>query len=204
MKRLVSTKLALALRLTAMLGLAGAVRAGTVYDQIDAPRLADRLGLGTRAAATLLLNGGFPHSWERAAGGSTPPGYLQWPVPGHRLGRGFGSRDGSHRAVDVTAPEGTGVLSMAPGLVGYAGDEVRGYGNMMMILHAGGWVTLYAHLDEIGAFPGQRIERGEEIATVGSTGISRGPHLHFALLVRGIPVDPMEHMRGAPGLPDVS
>ena len=171
---------------------------GTVFSHVEAHELADELGLGTRKAATLLLNGEFPISWEMAAGGFEPPGYLQWPIPGHRLGRGFKSDNGRHRAIDITADTGTPVHVMAPGIVGYSDNEVKGYGNLVMVVHAGGWVTLYAHLDRFKVEPGQRLERNEVIGNVGSTGISRGSHLHFALLVRGVAVDPMKHLHGAP------
>ena len=164
-----------------------------------AARLAKKLGLGTRLAATLMLNGGFPESWVRAAGGANPPKYLRWPVPGHPLGRGFGSNNGKHLAVDVTADIGTPVRAMAPGIVGYADNGVKGYGKMVMLVHPGGWVTLYAHLSRFKVRPGQRIGRNQVLALSGNTGISRGPHLHFALLIRGKPVDPMRYMRGAPG-----
>jgi murein DD-endopeptidase MepM/ murein hydrolase activator NlpD len=185
--------------------LAAIVFAGTVSGADDrsasartAARLASQLGLGTRMAATLLLNGGFPSAWVSAAGGEAPPHRLEWPLPGRRLGRGFGSDGGKHEAVDVTAPKGTKVRCMAPGVVGYAGDELKGYGKVMLVLHAGGWVTLYAHLDELEARPGQRLVTGEVLGEVGSTGISKGPHLHFELLTRGQRVDPMKHMHGAP------
>jgi len=169
---------------------------GTPYTHRDARALADELGLGTRTAATLLLNGGFPNRWVEASGGREPPGYLQWPLPGYRLGRGFGSGDGKHLAVDVTAPEGTAVRAMAPGIVGYADGGIKGYGNTVLLIHKGGWVTLYAHLEELKAEPGARLARGSVLGSVGHTGIARGDHLHFALLVRGKPVDPMKHMRG--------
>lgn len=172
---------------------------GRVFSHFQARKLAESLGLGTRMAATLMLNGGFPRSWSRAAGGENAPGYLAWPIPGKRLGRGFGSDDGRHEAIDITAPTGTPVHVMAPGIVGYTDDGVRGYGNMVMVVHPGGWVTLYAHLDDYKSEPGQRVERGDVIGLVGSTGISRGPHLHFALVIRGEAVDPMRYMRGAPG-----
>jgi len=163
-----------------------------------ADRLASQLGLGTRMTANLLLNGGFPSSWSSAAGGEAPPSHLEWPLPGRRLGRGFGSDGGRHEAVDVTAPKGTDVRCMAPGIVGYADDELKGYGKVMFVVHSGGWVTLYAHLAELGARPGQRLVTGEVLGEVGSTGISKGPHLHFELLVRGTRVDPMKHMHGVP------
>jgi murein DD-endopeptidase MepM/ murein hydrolase activator NlpD len=187
---------ALVLGLTFAAGRIGAQ--GQVYSHVAASRLADQLGLGTRMAATLMLNGGFPDSWARAAGGLDAPGYLQWPIPGHRIGRGFGSDGGRHEASDITADQGTKVHAMAPGLVGYSDSELKGYGKTVMVMHPGGWVTLYAHLHEFKCEPGQLITRGDVIGTVGSTGVSRGNHLHFALLVRGKAVDPMKYMRGAP------
>jgi len=178
---------------------------GSRYSHREARALADELGLGTRMAATLLLNGGFPERWVEAAGGCEAPGYLQWPLPGYRLGRGFGSGGGKHLAVDVTAPAGTAVRAMAPGVVGYADDGVKGYGNTVLLIHGGGWVTLYAHLEDFRVEPGARLERGSVLGGVGHTGIARGDHLHFALLVRGKPVDPMKHMRGQPdGRPRLS
>jgi murein DD-endopeptidase MepM/ murein hydrolase activator NlpD len=171
---------------------------GRTFSHRESRELAEELGLGTRMAATLLLNGGFPERWSEAAGGEEPPGYLQWPLPGFPLGRGFGSNGGKHLAVDVTAPAGTAVRSMAPGIVGYADAGIRGYGNTVLLIHSGGWVTLYAHLRELKVEPGARVARGSAIGTVGHTGIARGDHLHFALLVRGKAVDPMKHMRGAP------
>ena len=165
----------------------------------QASKLSKRLGLGTRLAATLMLNGGIPPSWIKVAGGDRPPKYLRWPMPGLPLGRGFGSNNGKHLAIDITADIGTPVRAMAPGIVGYADDGVRGYGKMVMLVHPGGWVTLYAHLSRYKVRPGQRIGRNQILALSGNTGISRGPHLHFALLIEGKPVDPMRYMRGAPG-----
>jgi murein DD-endopeptidase MepM/ murein hydrolase activator NlpD len=172
---------------------------GKTSRELESRWRSQRLGLGSRLAATLMLNGGFPASWIKEAGGESPPSYLRWPMPGHRLGRGFGSNGGKHLAVDVTADIGTPVRAMASGMVGYADDGVRGYGKMVMIVHPGGWVTLYAHLDRYRVEPGRMVRRGEVIALSGNTGLSRGPHLHFALIVRGKPVDPMLYMRGAPG-----
>ncbi|MCP4677148.1 MAG: M23 family metallopeptidase [Deltaproteobacteria bacterium] len=172
-----------------------------VWKYASSKRLAERLGLGTRLAATLMLNGGFPDTWVDAAGGTRPPKFLQWPIPGHRLGRGFGSNNGKHLAIDASASIGTLVRSMAPGIVAYADNGVKGYGNLVMVLHPGGWVTLYAHLDKFKVEPGQRVRRRQILALSGNTGLSRGPHLHFALLIRGKPVDPMRYMRGAPGHP---
>jgi murein DD-endopeptidase MepM/ murein hydrolase activator NlpD len=204
MKHRIPALAAIALFAT-LLAHGGAFGGGATRSQLESRWRSQRLGLGTRMAATLMLNGGFPDSWTKEAGGSRPPGYLRWPLPGHRLGRGFGSNGGKHLAIDVTAAIGTPVRAMAPGLVAYADDGVKGYGKLVMVVHPGGWVTLYGHLDKYRVEPGRLVKRGEVIALSGNTGISRGPHLHFALLVQGKPVDPMPHMRGAPGqLPRVS
>lgn len=154
--------------------------------------------LGTRAAATAMLTGRYPGAWKRKVGNNTPPSYLQWPMPGRRLGRGFGSDNGRHLAVDITAPIGTPVRSLAPGLVTYTDDGVKGYGRMVMVLHGGGWSSLYAHLHKYKIKPGAWVKRGQVIGLSGNTGISKGPHLHFAVLDNGEPIDPMPFMRGEP------
>lgn len=156
------------------------------------------VALGSRAAATAMLTGNFPLAWKRKIDNDDVPAYLQWPLPGRRLGRGFGSDNGRHLAVDITAPVGTPVQVMAPGLITYADDGVKGYGRMVMVLHGGGWVSLYAHLSRFRARPGAWVKRGQVIAMSGNTGISKGPHLHFAVIDNGDPIDPMPFMRGTP------
>ena len=71
------------------------------------------------------------------------------------------------------------VRAAADGLVGYSDNTLRGLGNAVVILHPGGWTTLYAHNARNTVQPGWRVKRGERIALVGATGIARGPHLHF-------------------------
>jgi murein DD-endopeptidase MepM/ murein hydrolase activator NlpD len=197
-RKLIRTAVLVAIATAVVFAVTASGADGKSASERAAARLADQLGLGTRMAATLLLNGGFPSSWVDAAGGATPPTRLEWPLPGRRLGRGFGSDGGRHQAIDITAPEGTEVRCMAPGVVGYAGSDLKGYGKTMLVLHSGGWVTLYGHLSDFGARPGQRLVTGEVLGEVGNTGISKGPHLHFELIVRGVRVDPMKHMRGVP------
>ena len=154
--------------------------------------------LGTRLAATALLAGKLPESWLQAAGGNEPPRSLEWPVSGQRIDRGFVADNGRHKAIDIRVEAGTPVRAMADGIVGYASSGVRGYGNLVLLLHPGGWVTLYAHLERMEVEPGQRVERGSIVAFSGSTGASSHPHLHFALLVRGKAVDPTRYMPRTP------
>ncbi len=154
--------------------------------------------LGTRAAATLLMCGNIPERWQKRAGPGPAPKTLIWPIVGRALGRGFGSDDGRHLALDITAAKGTPVRVAARGIVGYASNTVKGYGKMMLVLHPGGWVTMYAHLSEYKAGPGEWVTRGQIIAATGNTGVSRGPHLHFALYVRGAPIDPVPLFQAIP------
>ncbi|HUT76290.1 MAG TPA: LysM peptidoglycan-binding domain-containing protein, partial [Polyangia bacterium] len=155
--------------------------------------LARRLGLGTRRTASSLLSGQVDPGWLRAAGGKGGklPGHLRWPVTNGWFVRGFGSGAGGyHLAVDIAGEIGWNVRAAAPGVVGYSGDEIKGYGNLVLVIHPGGWVTLYAHNSVNFVAAGEQVTRGQIIAELGSTGISRGPHVHFELLYRGQNCDP--------------
>lgn len=174
--------------------------------QANARALARRLGLGTRSAASELLYGRVRAEWLRAAnqtrrGRRAPslPGTLRWPVAGGWFVRGYGSGEGHyHQALDIAGNMGWNVRAAAGGIVGYAGNEVSGYGNMVMVIHPGGWVTMYAHNSVNYVVAGQRVEAGTVLAELGSTGISRGPHVHFELSFRGQMCDPAVLMR--PGI----
>jgi murein DD-endopeptidase MepM/ murein hydrolase activator NlpD len=110
--------------------------------------------------------------------------------------RGFGSgENGHHLAVDIDGERGADVLAAAPGIVGYVGHELRGYGNMVLLIHAGGLVTLYGHNQRLYVLPGERVEQGQAIAELGSTGHSMGPHLHFELIHDGRNCDPLALFR---------
>lgn len=155
---------------------------------------AQALGLGDRRAASLLLTGVVAQEWSDAAasGGDFGDGTLRWPVENGLFGRGWGSGErGYHRAVDIGGKLGSPVSAAAPGIVGYVGNELRGYGNVVMVVHPGGWVTLYAHNKRIVVRAGERVQQGQQLATLGSTGRSTGPHVHFELIYRGRNCDPL-------------
>lgn len=103
-----------------------------------------------------------------------------------------------HKGMDIGAPEGAPVGSAAAGTVTFAGEK-GGYGNYIMVRHADGSETAYAHLSRIGVKVGDKVTSGQLIGAVGSTGNSTGPHLHFELYRDGKPVDPSGAMgaRGA-------
>ncbi len=149
------------------------------------------LGLGTRKAAGELLRGRVKASWQRAAGGHRMVGTLKWPVTNGWYVRGYGSGEGGyHLATDIMGEIGWNVRAAAPGIVGYSGDDVRGYGNMVIVVHPGGWVTMYAHNSVNFVVAGEKVDRGDVLAEVGSTGISRGPHVHFEFMHAGKNCDP--------------
>jgi murein DD-endopeptidase MepM/ murein hydrolase activator NlpD len=106
----------------------------------------------------------------------------------------FGPRNGSfHDGVDIGAPEGTPVHAVAEGEVVYS-NQLRGYGNMVIVRHVAGIVSVYAHNQLNLVHEGQKVERGEVIAKVGSTGRVTGPHLHFEIRKNNAAQDPLLYL----------
>ncbi len=137
-------------------------------------------------------------------GGGHYNGVMGWPVPssynvtspyGYRIHPIFHTRK-LHTGVDIGAGSGSAIMAAGDGQVIYAGYR-GGYGNTVMIDHGDGVVTLYAHQQSGGirVSDGQRVAKGDRIGTVGSTGFSTGPHLHFEVRVNGAPTDPMAYLR---------
>jgi murein DD-endopeptidase MepM/ murein hydrolase activator NlpD len=98
-----------------------------------------------------------------------------------------------HSGIDLAAPTGTPIQAAAPGIVAWTRTG-RSYGNYAMIIHEGGFATLYAHMSAFGASTGEYVSRGQTIGYVGSTGFSTGPHLHFEVRLNGIPVNPYTYI----------
>ncbi len=126
---------------------------------------------------------------------SSPGGGLRWPVRG-RITSEFGPRHHpvlgttrDHDGLDIAAPTGTPVLAAAGGTVTFAGSR-GGYGNMVIVAHPNGLETRYAHQHQLTVSAGQSVQAGQRIGSVGSTGMSTGPHLHFEARRGGTPVDP--------------
>jgi len=123
------------------------------------------------------------------------PAPLRWPLQAPRLTSRFGRRWGRpHEGIDMAAPIGTPVLAATLGTVIYAGDQVRGYGNMVVLRHADDLVTVYAHNSVLLVQTGDRVAAGQEIARVGDTGRSTAPHLHFEVRRRDTPQDPLQFL----------
>lgn len=120
---------------------------------------------------------------------------FRWPVRGKVIAN-FGRRpDGTHNdGVNVAVPQGTEIFAAEAGKVAYAGNELKGYGNLVLIRHANGWVTAYAHADQLLVRPNDEVRRGQLIAKAGRTGAVDQPQLHFELRQGSRPVDPMPHL----------
>lgn len=120
-----------------------------------------------------------------------PAPSFDWPVRGDVIDS-FGPKAAGRRndGINIAAPEGSPVNAVADGLVVYAGDELAGYGNLVLIKHPDGWVSAYAHNRALLVTPDQVITKGQAIAEIGSTGSVETPQLHFELRRAGRPVDP--------------
>lgn len=126
------------------------------------------------------------------------PGSMAWPTPGYtRVTSPFGWRmhpvlhvKKFHSGVDIGAPSGAKIVAAGDGTVISAGYN-SGYGNMTMIDHGNGLVSVYGHQSRISVSKGQHVTKGQTIGAVGSTGMSTGPHLHFEIRVNGDPRDPL-------------
>jgi murein DD-endopeptidase MepM/ murein hydrolase activator NlpD len=125
-----------------------------------------------------------------------------WPVEG-RVISAFGDNPngGRNDGINISVPRGTPVLAADAGEVSYVGNELKGYGNLILIRHDNGFVTAYAHADGVHVKRGEHVERGQVIATVGETGNVSQPQLHFELRHGTQPVDPTPYLVETPKQP---
>jgi murein DD-endopeptidase MepM/ murein hydrolase activator NlpD len=121
-------------------------------------------------------------------GGAVGTGGFIWPTANHYIsGNDYWS---GHLAIDIAAANGAGVWAADSGVVVFSGWSTVGYGNMVMLDHGNGWVTLYGHLSRVQVSCGQSVGQGQGIGLAGSTGNSTGPHLHFETRLNGGFVNP--------------
>lgn len=118
-----------------------------------------------------------------------------WPVEGTVVS-GFGRKTkGLHNdGINIEVARGTDVVASQSGVVAYAGNELRGFGNMLLIKHADGWVTAYAHNEALLVGRGDTVRKGQVIAKVGTSGSVTKPQLHFELRKGKKPVDPLKYL----------
>lgn len=127
-------------------------------------------------------------------GASVADGF-RWPVRGRVISR-FGSKPsgGTNDGINVSVPEGTSVKAAEDGTVAYVGNELEGYGNLVLIRHSNGYVTAYAHNSELDVKKGDAVRRGQVIAKSGKTGNVATPQVHFEIRKGSSPIDPMQKL----------
>jgi murein DD-endopeptidase MepM/ murein hydrolase activator NlpD len=115
-----------------------------------------------------------------------------------RIIAGFGPKTNGQQndGINLAVPEGTPIKAAEDGVVAYAGNELKGYGNLVLIRHGNGFVTAYAHASEVVVKRGDQIKRGQLIARSGQTGNVTSPQLHFEIRKGATPVDPMQFLNG--------
>lgn len=118
---------------------------------------------------------------------------FRWPAKG-RVISGFGAKGGNGDGIAIAVPEGTAVKAAEGGTVAYAGEELKGYGKLILVRHDNGYVSAYAHNGELNVKRGEKVARGQTIAKSGSTGNVTSPQLHFELRKGSTPVDPTKYL----------
>jgi len=119
-----------------------------------------------------------------------------WPVRG-RVVSEFGPKPGGLRndGINIAAPMGTDVIAADNGVVAYAGNELKGMGNLLIVQHQGGWMTVYAHLDGFVVRRGDKVRQNQKIGTIGQTGKVNEPQLHFEIRKGSQAFDPRRHLK---------
>lgn len=123
---------------------------------------------------------------------------FRWPVRGKVI-TSYGAKTNgkANDGINLAVPEGTPVKAAEDGVVAYSGNELKGYGNLVLVRHANGYVTAYAHASELLVKRGDTIKRGQIIAKSGQSGEVASPQLHFEIRKGSTPVDPLQFLNGA-------
>jgi len=136
-----------------------------------------------------------PAPQQQAAAEEQVATTFRWPVKGRVIST-YGQKPNGMRneGINISVPEGTSIRAAESGVVAYAGNELKGYGNLVLIRHDNGWVTAYAHGKELLVKRGDTVRRGDVIAKAGQTGSVTSPQLHFELRKGASAVDPMKYL----------
>lgn len=170
-------------------------KAAIAADSAETQKELERLEADARALTSTINKGS-------SSGTKYTGGVMVWPAPQYtRISSEFGGRTHPvsgkykyHSGMDLAAPGGSPILAAASGKVIIAGNTGNGYGNYVVIDHGGGITTLYGHCSKLLVKKGQSVSRGQQIAKVGSTGLSTGNHLHFEVRVKGACVNPKKYI----------
>lgn len=139
-------------------------------------------------------------TWVKQKNSSIPKNQQKkkfaWPVRG-KIVSDFGNRGkGQHNdGINIACTAGTTVKAAESGVVAYAGDELKGYGNLLLIRHSGGWITAYAHNQTLLVKKGDTVKKGQAIAKVGKTGSVKTPQLHFEIRYKTKVVNPKSYLQ---------
>ena len=146
--------------------------------------------------ANVITPAADPAAEEKPTGTANSTSF-RWPVRG-RIIQGFGPKasGGQNDGINVSVPEGTPIKAAEEGVVAYAGSELKGYGNLVLVRHSNGFVTAYAHASELNVKKGEAIKRGQVIGKAGATGNVSSPQLHFEVRKGATPVDPTQYLTG--------
>ncbi len=164
------------------------------------PRRGEGRGEGGKKIASSVISPSPKPSRSREKAVSVPPpgrsgGKFAWPVEGRVVSSYGPKKDGLHNdGINIAAPKGTPVRSAENGVVVYAGQQLEGYGNLVLVRHADRWMSAYAHMDRILIGKGQKIKKGQTLGTVGSTGSVETPQLHFEIRRGTRALDPKKYL----------
>jgi murein DD-endopeptidase MepM/ murein hydrolase activator NlpD len=154
-------------------------------DQTATQKQSAAAATAKKAAASPPRPAAIPNPKPRSSG------RFLWPVKG-RLISSFGTKSGGlhNDGINIAAPRGAPIVAAENGVVAYVGNELRGFGNLVLIKHADNYITAYAHADEILVSRGQQVTRGQTVARVGSSGSVSDPQLHFEVRRGTKAIDP--------------
>jgi murein DD-endopeptidase MepM/ murein hydrolase activator NlpD len=208
-----SAKLKLGMKLTVPGAKTAAVAPAAPVAAVAAAQPA--AGLAPPATKVAAAAGGPPQSARLAQATATPEDVsaatpvkateatgalptFRWPVRGKVI-TSYGAKTNgkANDGINLAVPEGTPVKAAEDGVVAYSGNELKGYGNLVLVRHSNGYVTAYAHASELLVKRGDTIKRGQIIAKSGQSGEVGSPQLHFEIRKGSSPVDPLQFLNGA-------
>jgi murein DD-endopeptidase MepM/ murein hydrolase activator NlpD len=161
----------------------------------DKPEKADKKGVTSKNATETAPETTASLTPQQPAEAAASAEF-RWPARGHIV-QSFGEKGGvKSDGINIALPEGTPVKAAENGVVAYAGNELKGYGNLVLIRHDNGFVSAYANNGDLKVKKGDAIRRGQVIATSGQSGNVTSPQLHFELRKGATPVDPMQYLSG--------
>lgn len=168
-------------------------------DGIDVKPLAPIAGVAGSATAVAAAAAGAEYSNPPPPPQQSIPasaGSFIWPTKGNVIrdfslpGKGKTQNDG----INIAAPEGTPVVAANNGVVAHAGNQLRGFGNVVLVKHDNGMMTVYAHLNKVSVRKGEMVRAGQKLGTVGQTGTVKSPQLHFEIRRGRKPIDPNQYL----------